>query len=351
MDEKMSLKEFLTSTFFDTQETLEIKRYAKSLKELDDFKDTKISFVQFQDNDIFKQRIKLYNPFKKNQKKAISIINFILPRYGSYDMKAKKIYIYIDNQIIFGKIKKIVISISKMKIDAYKEKNVVNKICCHILKTMYHEKRHKLQDSVKDNSFESIMYQIETNIRPSIFGRIKYFSNHDKWYTEIDANNYGVNKTLEYYDNNPQDKHADLQYLLFLKKMYEYDKKMYDFDSFFNAYNIHREKIPFYNNVRNSLSDIFSNNKDMDWHKVLYGNKKRLRNIEEILSDPLISKIDEKFINSVITSKYLNKNIDYANISDEVKEKLLIAFNLKLNECIQFTQDLLKENDKYIIIK
>ena len=176
------------------------------------------------------------------------------------------------------------------------------------------------------------MYQIEANLKPSLYGSYKYLSQHDSWYFEIDANNYGVNKALEYYHNNPNDDHVDLEYLQYLKNRFKANELTYDFDSFFTLYNIYREKIPFYSNVRNTLSNIFLKNKNMMWHKVLYGDKKQLISIDEIINNPSVSELDSKFINRVLTSRYLNRRTNYDNLDYDTLLRLSLEFQNRLTE-------------------
>ena len=192
---------------------------------------------------------------------------------------------------------------------------------------MYHEKRHYLQHETKNNSFESIMQQIEIDLKTSVYGIFKYLTKHDSWYFEIDANNYGVNMALDYYKNNPQDDNVDLKYLEYLQKKYLRDDLLYDFDSFFTMYNTYLEKLPI---RRYLLNKYFKDTKEMTWYKVLYGNENKLKFVEDILNNPLVNDIDPKFINLVLTSKYLNKDTDYANLEYKTLVKLHEAFQIRL---------------------
>lgn len=235
--------------------------------------------------------------------------------------------IFLDNQIRFGRIKSIKISLSQKKLEVEHEKEYVKKICCSILKTMYHEKRHYLQHETKNNSFESIMQQIKIDLKTSVYGIFKYLTKHDSWYIEIEANNYGVNMALDYYKNNPQDDNVDLNYLEYLQKKYLRDDLLYEFDNFFTMYNTYLEKLPIRNYL---LNKYFKDTKEMTWYKVLYGNENKLKSIEDILNNPLVNDIDPKFINLVLTSKYLNKDTDYANLEYKTLVKLYEAFQIRL---------------------
>ena len=235
--------------------------------------------------------------------------------------------IFLDNQIRFVRIKSIKISLSQKKLEVEHEKEYIKKTCCSILKTMYHEKRHYLQHETKNNSFESIMQQIEIDLKTSVYGIFKYLTKHDSWYIEIDANDYGVNMALDYYKNNPQDDNVDLKYLEYLQKKYLRDDLLYDFDSFFTMYNICLEKLPIRHYL---LNKYFKDTKEMTWYKVLYGNENKLKFVEDILNNPLVNDIDSKFINLVLTSKYLNKDTVYANLEYKTLVKLHEAFQIRL---------------------
>ena len=345
MDDNLNISKFLLSPFKDDYEAKYIKNYAKKLIELDDFKDLSLYLVQYNDSDIYNKKIKLMNYPQIAKRKIISIRGLILPYNGLYNFFSKEIMIFIDNQIKFGKLKFISIDMSKLKLKLIKDENSLKKTCCSILKTMYHEKKHYLQDVTKDNSFDSIMYQIEKNVRLSSYGFVKYLAKHDKWYFEIDANNYGVKKTLEYYKNHPHDTNVDLNYLKSLEKRYKYDKLMYNFDDFFTAYNILREKIPFFSEARNKLSNIFLKDRNELWHRVLYNDKKRLNNVEEIVNHPLFNEIDPKFMNRVLTSKYLNKNTNYDDLGILTLYKLQDIFKKRLNETIEIVNTILSEKE------
>ena len=324
---KETLSNIIFSPFEDNEENKQIKEYAKKIKNLPDFKNLNIYIVQYNDTPTFNKKLKLVNFYDQQIKKVTSIANSICFGGGLYHYLKKEILIFLDNQIRFGRIKSIKISLSQEKLEVKHEKEYIKKTCCSILKTMYHEKRHYLQHETKNNSFESIMQQIEIDLKTSVYGIFKYLTKHDSWYIEIDANDYGVNMALDYYKNNPQDDNVDLKYLEYLQKKYLRDDLLYDFDSFFTMYNICLEKLPIRHYL---LNKYFKDTKEMTWYKVLYGNENKLKSIEDILNNPLVNDIDSKFINLVLTSKYLNKDTDYANLEYKTLVKLYEAFQIRL---------------------
>lgn len=324
---KETLSNIIFSPFEDNGENKQIKEYAKKIKNLPDFKNLNLYIVQYNDTPTFNKKLKLVNFYDQQIKKVTSIANSICFGGGLYHYLKKGILIFLDNQIRFGRIKSIKISLSQKKLEVEHEKEYIKKTCCSILKTMYHEKRHYLQHETKNNSFESIMQQIEIDLKTSVYGIFKYLTKHDSWYFEIDANNYGVNMALDYYKNNPQDDNVDLNYLEYLQKKYLRDDLLYEFDNFFTMYNTYLEKLPIRNYL---LNKYFKDTKEMTWYKVLYGNENKLKSIEDILNNPLVNDIDPKFINLVLTSKYLNKDTDYANLEYKTLVKLHEAFQIRL---------------------
>ena len=136
--ENLTFKDFASSPFVETEETEEIKQYAKRLGQLDDFKDLKLYFVQYNDTDTLKGKLKLVDLYEQSKRKTLSIVSGFLPYNGMYNILTKNIMIFLDNQIKYGKIKQISINLSKLKLEIKKDLNYINKTCCSILKTMYH---------------------------------------------------------------------------------------------------------------------------------------------------------------------------------------------------------------------
>ena len=347
-EKKLTYLEWQLLPYSDTREVREIKKYAKKISQIDDFKDLNLYLVQYYDTEAFNNKLVLSNFHKLLRRKTISIISSFSQYFGSYNPETKGIMIYIDNQIKYGKAYKVYNNLNN-KIEIKEDLNSLKTTCSNILRTMYHEKRHHLQKTKKNNSFTSIVCQIEDNMKESLYGISKYFKNHDEWYFEIDANLYGVKKAIEYYENNPQDNHADMNYLKDLYYINKTQKYAYDFDKFFTMYNIYREKNPFYTSSKNIItSNIFLKDKEEIWHKVLYGDKKRLKPVEEIINNPLINKIDPKFINYVLTSKYLNKNTNY----DELDYDTLIILANEFKKRIEDTEKTIdKDSTLYISLE
>lgn len=352
MEEKYTIKEFITNAFIETPETKYIKDYTKYLKTMDDFKDIGVCFVQFRDSEVYKSKLKLYNITTDLTKKIISTASSIKTSNGFTTPKSNSIIILLDNLIRFGKIKYIKINITPKisnLIQIEKENNWVKKTCSNILKTMYHEKKHIMQQNNISNDFDSIMYQIETNERFTLLGIKEYKLHHDKWYFEIDANNYGVNKAIDYYKNNPSDNNVDINNLEHLKKVYYYDKLTYDFDYFFTSYNNHKKVVNPINTIREKIASKLVNSKDLAWHKLLYDENNKIRDIEQIINSPLVNEVDPKFVNLVLTSRYLNDNLNYQSQNISVLKRLKAEFELRYKEISKVIEELLQIDDKYIL--
>lgn len=327
------LSSYLFSPFFDTPETIEIKKYVQEMKKEEELMDIKINYVQVNNSDIFKQKLKLTNPVETLFNKAIAIISSMnFSSGGIYNVLFKSINIFTDNLIRSSKVDgniSIFIDLThpkKSKVD-YKLRNpedIIKNGCTRIRKVLYHEVRHYMQEIYLDNSFESIVSQIETVNRLSIDEYRKYCSYfHDKYFSEIDADNYAINRCLEHYKNNPNDTSCDYEFLDKIALDNQYYSLIYDFDYFFLCYNKFRSSIPKF--LLDFILSVFKM-KDMLWLRVFYDDGKKIKNIDEIISHNNFREIDPKFSMYVFTSQYFNYQLDYSIISDEAKYILLNSF-------------------------
>lgn len=341
----INISEITLSPFIENNKSKKIKEYAKKIIKLHDFKNLKICLVQY--NDINKNE--KYTYVKDAKTKAVSLVTSILPYNGYYDSVSNNIMIFIDNHIKYGKFSSIVINLKEFNINLKKQNNYFKKTCCSILKTLYHEKKHYLQQNELNNSYDSIITQMETNLKGSLYGSINYTLRHDDWYIELDADMYAINNTLNYYKNNPEDQNVDFEYLNYLQKITTYKQYLYDFDKFFNIYNIYKEKLPIISNIRSKLFNRVLNDKSKYWHLALYDENNNLRNIDEIINNSLLNDIDEKFINNVLTSKYINNKTNYDGLDIETLKRLKFEFEKKVDKTKDILNILVAEKDNNIL--
>ena len=353
-EEKYTLKEFISTVFVETSETKYIKDYTKKIKTMDDFKDIGVCFVQFRDSDIYKSKLKLQSFATDITKKIVSLAFSFTKTTGLTTPKSNSMLVLLDNSIKYNKLDYISIKLTpKLSnlIHIEKKPNWVKTTCSSILKTMYHEKKHIMQQNYISNDFYSIMYQIETNERFTLSGIKEYQLHHDKWYFEIDANNYGVNKAIEYYKNNPSDNNVDINDLEYFKRIYYYDKLTYDFDYFFTSYNNHKKQRNPISKVREKINSKIVNSKDLAWYKLLYDENDNMRSVEQIINSPLVNEVDQKFINLVLTSRYLNDNLNYQLQDISILKRLKVEFELRYKKISKVIEELLQLDDNYILQK
>lgn len=327
------LSSYLLSPFFDTPETIEIKKYVQEMKKENEFECIKINYIQVRDNDIFKEKLELTNPVGILFNKMGAIISSMkFSNTARYDILSKNIDIFVDVIIrtckIDGKIS-IFINLdhskkSKINYKLYDSEEMVKKSCMHIRTTLYHEIGHYVQQNYLNNSFKSMLYLMEIINRFNVLESLKYhFNNYDDWFMEIDADNYAINRAIEYYQNNPDDTNYDEEYLEDASLKNQYRLLTYNFDHLFSNYNKNRKVLPM--GIFNLILSYFRS-KDLLWNKVFYGNKKDIKNIDEIISDKDFMLIDKEIVVYVFTSDYFNTNLDYSTISDEAKYVLLNSF-------------------------
>ena len=121
--DKNEFLKFIFSPFIENDETIKIKKYARELKKIDDFKDLSIYFVEYNSIDKFKTKLKLVDISKQLCMKSISIVASTLPYLGIYNNFTKNILILVDNGIKYSKINNIILCFPKVKIDIEKSPN------------------------------------------------------------------------------------------------------------------------------------------------------------------------------------------------------------------------------------
>lgn len=300
---------YIFSPFFDDKDSLEIKKFVNKIKKSNEFAKMKINIVQFSNSRI-KRNLKL----NKDERTHL-IREFIRPSVGGcYSNKEDKIFLYVDNYIRPIRVSKI-------------EKK---KAFSRIIQGIFHEYRHRIQYNFrKEENFDLIFCDISQFVM-EYRDKIDYLSKHDSFFIEIDANNYGVNKTIEYFSYHPEmSEYYDERDLNVHRMLYDYDLCVYDFDKEWSYYNVLREMLPF-----KELKTKIRRDKNKVWHKVFYGDKKRLKSIDEIVNHEDFDKVDDRFVNYVFTSRYFNKQLDYSLLSRNLVKMLLYQFELRRAELL-----------------
>lgn len=300
---------YIFSPFFDDKDSIEIKKFINRIRSSSEFSKMKINVVQFSDFGI-KKRFKL----DKSDRSHL-FREFVRPSVGGcYSDVDDKIFIYVDNYVR-------PIRLSKREKD---------KTFTRIIQGIFHEYRHRVQYRLRHKEDFNLIFCDISRFVLGYRDKIDYLSKHDSFFIEIDANNYGVNKTIEYFNNHPEMiRYYNERDLDMHKYMYEYDQCVYDFDKEWSYYNVLREMIPFEDLKRKIRRD-----KDKVWHNVLYGDKKRLKTIEDIVNHEDFDKLDNRFINYIFTSRYFNKQLNYSSLNRYLVKFLLNQFEFRREELL-----------------
>ena len=298
---------YIFSPFFDDKDSIEVKKFINKLRKSPEFSQMKIHIVQF--NNI-RRGVKL----SKDDRTHL-IREFVRPSVGGcYSDREDKIFLYVDNYV-----RPIRVSKSEKK-----------KTFSRIIQCLFHEYRHRIQYSLNHDEDFNLIFSDISRFVMKYRDKLEYLSNHDSFFIEIDANNYGVNKTIEYFTMNPDMlKYYNMRDLEIHKLMYDYDACVYDFDKEWTYYNVLREMIPF-----NELKAKIRRDKNKVWHNVFYGDKKRLKSIDEIINHKDFDKIDIRFVNYVLTSRYFNKQLDYSLLTRKTIRMLLYHFEQRREELL-----------------
>lgn len=90
----------------------------------------------------------------------------------------------------------------------------------------------------------------------------------------------------------------------------------------------------------------------LTWEKVLY-SQNELKNIKDILNDPMIDFVNLEFMNRFLTSKYLNNRLNYNLLDKYILERLnqeffKISLEIK-NDMALITNEQNKKVDEKIL--
>lgn len=183
--------------------------------------------------------------------------------------------------------------------------------------TMYHEQRHYLQEQSnfanQTNHITKAICDMENIIKNNRIGDINYLLNHDSWFIEIDANEYGIKRTMNYIlENTNSFNHEDIKDLKLLDKKNEYLKLTYSFDKLFTAFN--------------KLSTISKNHLSYEtmpaWYKLYYKSLGKFHSLSTIMSLTNNNNTDPLLTTYIITSKSFLSKINYNKLKNNEIEFL-----------------------------
>jgi len=170
-----------------------------------DIKFSPMTIIEYYKSDIFRKNLVL------NSMPNHNFITIPFKHGAFYDAGNKEIALFVKN------IKKI----NKEAIFPY------------FASLVYHEVRHHIQNNEIANSkgvaLDTFVLNLENIV--SYFEPKDYSENYDDYFSEIDADLYGINSALSYLERNGILSEDSKQYLEKIREKYEGHLKTYDFQS------------------------------------------------------------------------------------------------------------------------
>ena len=186
--------------------------------------------------------------------------------------------------------------------------------------SIYSELRYQYENMEKPEelTYEKFVLNVEkciSNFDNSV--------NQSKLFSEISADLYGINMTIEYLEKNNQLSETFKNYLESRKKVYEYNFACYNFQWNFKRFN---QII-----IQNDLEQIQS---FCNWFAIFYNEDKTFKNLNQILSNSNIKLIDNKVLVAILSSEDFLKSINFQELSNEyqciIMEALKNAYHSEL---------------------
>lgn len=253
-----------------------------------------ISVGEYVQSNVFKENLKLQKVSSLPGEIFGTLYN---KAWGAYYKKTKRAFVYVNhlNTVAF-----------------YENRNSI------LTLIVFHELRHAVQYQNKDNSFMSIVCQMEDTK-----SNLAYLITHDNWFSEIDADIFGIKETMTFIDNHSNIyTKEDLDYLGRQLRKKRYLLRNYDYDKLFLNYSIFKLKHP-------------EHKSNLEWEIVLFDEKGYIRSLDTILQDRRINKVDKEFIKKFVTSKVFYNSIDLNKLSEESINFLYQQYNLSLDDEIK----------------
>lgn len=177
----------------------------------------------------------------------------------------------------------------------------------HLIKTTYHEMKHKLQwENIYLNNPENFIHFIE-NICIK-YNNKDYKLHHDDYLIEIDADEYGWNMTKQYFDKINNDKYDDI--ISKNKDNVELRKALY------NSQN----KIDMFNSILRKNPDIINK---CPFLKTFYDEKGDFKDINDIVKNDNFFNFNKQIINLLFSSEDFLNNVRYDQLNDYTNDRLV----------------------------
>lgn len=194
----------------------------------------------------------------------------------------------------------------------------INKVCDSFDKCVYsivmssfHEARHSIQQTFDKYSYEGFFCDVDNQVISKLVGRDDYNVNHDKFFVEIDANNYGIYKAEEFLKNKYPDVYRRFSNELDKRKRkYKADYISFDpvneVDRLIKSLNT--MEIPFEKNISGRKSDVLD---------IFLDRSFRFKRVKDIIRDKRLYQLDERIVFSFFASKSFLDNVDLEKLDND----------------------------------
>ena len=244
-----------------------------------------MSIGEYFKSDVFKQNLKLQK-VKNIPREVFGIL--YKPAGGSYSEETKNTFVYVNHFSLLDNINKGALTM-----------------------LVFHELRHAIQDQNKNNTFSSIICQMEDTTN-----KLTYLVTHDNWFSEIDADIFGIKEAIEFINSHPN-LYAKKD-LTFISEQLQRKRILltnYDYDKLFSNYCTYRIKHPDYKT-------------NLKWEKLFFDENGYIKSLNTILQDERLNDIDENFIRIFVTSEVFKNSLDYKELNEESLSFLYQQYHL-----------------------
>ena len=287
-----------------------------------------LTISEYYKSSILKDKLKLFP-----QKESILYLTAPLKFGGWYDIKDKRIIILINS--LYEKF-------DILTPDSF----------FHIIRKIYHEIRHvyqneKMNDISKYQEFYTFLEKILIK-HDSLYYRLK----HDFFLTEIDADTYSIEKTEKYlkeknngyYEENINDIDSFKRYLSHRNNIYN-EEEIFEKFNFILQGKIKKNKKSSNEPLNKTIKELeYSSYNIKDTLAIFYNQDGSFKTIKEIINNQ--NKVDNKIINTIITSISFIKSININNLGNEEIKYLIQALENKYQKELSKLETIKKINEE-----
>ena len=287
-----------------------------------------LTISEYYKSSILKDKLKLFP-----QKESILYLTAPLKFGGWYDIKDKRIIILINS--LYEKF-------DILSPDSF----------FHIIRKIYHEIRHVYQNEKMNNTnkyqeFYTFLEKILIK-HDSLYYRLK----HDFFLTEIDADTYSIEKTEKYlkeknngyYEENINDIDSFKRYLSHRNNIYN-EEEIFEKFNFILQGKIKKNKKFSNEPLNKTIKELeYSSYNIKDTLAIFYNQDGSFKTIKEIINNQ--NKVDNKIINTIITSISFIKSININNLGNEEIKYLIQALENKYQKELSKLETIKKINEE-----